>query len=263
MDLSSIIGLIFGLVLVAWGIMLGSSIVIFLDVPSACIVFGGTLASTLISFPLREIKSLISVTRNAFLHKAQKIPDIIKIILRFALKARREGILALESEIETVNDPFIIKSLQLAIDGTSPEIMEEVLRNEVSHVTERHALGQGMLKAMGYYAPAFGMIGTLIGLVQMLKNMNDPSSIGPGMAVALITTFYGAMLANLVCLPLASKLKIRADQETLVKEVVISGILAIQSGDNPRVVEQKLQVFIAPKQRGNVLEEVTRGERKA
>jgi chemotaxis protein MotA len=226
-------------------------------------VFGGTLASTLIAFPLRELKTLIPVTRNAFFHKVQKIPDIIKVILRFALKARREGILALESEIETVNDPFIIKSLQLAVDGTSPEVIEEVLRNEVSHITERHAVGQSIFKALGYYGPCFGMIGTLIGLVQMLKNMNDPSSIGPGMAVALITTFYGAMLANLIALPIAAKLKLRSDQEVLVKEVIISGILAIQSGDNPRVIEQKLQVFIAPNSRKNALDEITHGERKA
>jgi chemotaxis protein MotA len=262
LDITTVIGLILGFVLIGAAIASGKGAGGFIDMPSALIVFGGTAAAALVSYSLAEIKGVMGVTRNAFLHKARSIPEIIKIMLRFALKARREGILALEGEIETVDDPFIVKSLQLAIDGTSPEIMEEVLRNEVSHIEERHALGQQVFKSLGTYAPALGMVGTLIGLVQMLQNMNDPSSIGPGMAVALITTFYGALTANLIFLPIAAKLKLRSSQEVLVKEVVISGILAIQSGDNPRIVEQKLQVFIAPNQRTNALEEVSRGERK-
>jgi chemotaxis protein MotA len=262
MDLTTLIGLILGFVLIGMAIAQGTGAGGFIHPPSMMIVMGGTLAATMVSFTFTELKGVIGVTKKAFFSKADSIPEIIKTVLRFALKARREGILALEGEIESVKDPFIAKSLQLAIDGTSPEIMEEVLRNEVSRIDERHALGQRVFKSMATYAPAMGMIGTLIGLVQMLQAMDDPSAIGPGMAVALITTFYGALMANLVYLPIAAKLKLRSDEEALVKEVIISGILAIQSGDNPRIVEQKLQVFIAPKHRTNALEEVSRGERK-
>jgi len=263
MDISTLIGLILGFLLIGSAIAMGAGAAGFIDIPSMLITIGGTIAATMVAFSLKELAGASSVTRKAFFHKANNIPDIIKTVLRFALKARREGILALEAEIETVDDPFIVKSLQLAIDGTSPEIMEDVLRTEVSHIDERHKLGQRLYKSMGSFAPAFGMVGTLIGLVKMLQSMNDPSAIGPGMAVALITTFYGALLANLVFLPLAGKLKLRSEQELLVKEVIIAGILSIQSGDNPRIVEQKLQVFVSPKQRTNALEEVTRGEKKA
>jgi len=263
MDISTIIGLILGFLLVGSAIAMGAGAAGFIDIPSMLITIGGTIAATMVAFSLKEIAGVSSVTRKALFHKADNIPDIIKTVLRFALKARREGILALEGEIETVDDPFIVKSLQLAIDGTSPEIMEDVLRTEVSHIDERHKLGQRLYKSMGSFAPAFGMVGTLIGLVKMLQSMSDPSSIGPGMAVALITTFYGALMANLIFLPLAGKLKLRSEQELLVKEVIIAGILSIQSGDNPRIVEQKLQVFVSPKQRTNALEEVTRGEKKA
>jgi len=263
MDIATIIGVVLGIVLVGGAITMGSSPSGFLNIPSILITMGGTVAATLVAFSLKEIKSVIRVTRKAFFHQTANIPQIIKTMLHFALKARREGILALESEIETVEDPFIVKSLQLAIDGTSPEIMEEVLRTEVQRIEGRHALGQRLHKTMGMFAPAFGMIGTLIGLVQMLQGMSSPDTIGPGMATALITTFYGALMANLVFLPVASKLKMRSDQEVLVKEVIIAGILSIQSGDNPRIVEQKLQVFIAPSERTNALEEVSRVDRKA
>ena len=263
MDITTFIGIVLGFVLVGGAIAMGTGAAGFLNFPAMLITMGGTVAATLIAFSLREIRSVIAVTRKAFFHRRDNIPGIIKTMLRFALKARREGILALESEMETVRDPFIVKSLQLAIDGTSPEIMEGVLRTEVRRIEERHALGQRLHRTMGLFAPAFGMIGTLIGLVKMLQSMNDPSTLGPGMAVALITTFYGALAANLVFLPIAAKLKMRSEQEVLVKEVIIAGILSIQSGDNPRIVEQKLQVYVSPRARTNALEEVSRAERRA
>jgi len=263
MDITTIFGIILGFVLVGGAITLGSAPTGFVNLPSVLITFGGTAAATLVAFSLKQIKSVIAVTRNAFMHTGESVQNIIRMMLRFALKARREGILSLESEIEDVRDPFIVKSLQLAIDGTSPEIMDEVLRTEVQRIENRHALGQRVHKTMGMFAPAFGMIGTLIGLVQMLQGMSNPETIGPGMAVALITTFYGALMANLIFLPIAAKLKVRSEQEVLLKEVVIAGILSIQSGDNPRIVEQKLQVFVAPNERTNALEEVASAERKA
>lgn len=255
MDLTTLIGIVTGTILVLVAIFMGGGLGIFMNPAAMMITVGGTMAATLISFSLKEVKGVMGVVRKAFFHKNQNIPDIIKMMLKFALKARREGILALESEVEKVDDPFVIKSLQLAIDGTSPEVIEDVLRTELSYIEERHTLGQDIFKTMGTMAPAFGLIGTLIGLVQMLKGMEDVSTIGPSMAVALLTTFYGALMANLVCMPIAGKLKVRSKEELLRKEVIISGILSIQSGDNPRIVEQKLQVYISPSERSDSLEE--------
>ena len=166
--------------------------------------------------------------------------------------ARREGILALESHASEAEDEFLEKSVQLAIDGTAPELIKDILTTELAFMEDRHAMGQSILVAMGTYAPAFGMIGTLIGLVQMLATLDDPSKIGEGMAVALLTTLYGALLANMVFLPGAGKLKVRTSNELLAKELVIEGILSIQSGDNPRVVEQKLKAFVSPAVRRQV-----------
>ena len=160
--------------------------------------------------------------------------------------ARREGILALESQAGSVENEFLRKSVQLAIDGTPPELIKDILTTEIAFMEDRHALGQGILNAMATFAPAFGMIGTLMGLVQMLATLEDPSTIGAGMAVALLTTLYGALMANVLFLPAAGKLKVRTTNELLTKEVIIEGILSIQSGDNPRVVEQKLKAFVSP-----------------
>ena len=157
--------------------------------------------------------------------------------------ARREGILALESHASEAEDEFLGKSIQLAIDGTAPELIRDILTTEVAFMEDRHNRGQSILIAMGTSAPAFGMIGTLIGLVQMLAGMEDPSSIGLGMAVALLTTLYGAVLANVFFLPTAGKLKVRTAGELLVKEITIEGILSIQSGDNPRILLEKLISF--------------------
>lgn len=244
MDITTIVGLLMGTILVA--VAMGSDIGVFINIPSLMITVGGTVAATLMSFSMEEIKGLSKVMMKAFFFKPADIPDIIAMMLRFALKARRDGILTLESEIENVDDEFITKSLQVAIDGTSPEVMEDLLNTELEYIEKRHALGQEIMKTMASLFPAFGLIGTLIGLVLMLSKMDDPSAIGPGMAVALLTTLYGAIMANLVCIPIANKLKIRSREELLRKEVILAGILSIQSGDNPRIVEQKLMNYLAP-----------------
>ncbi len=254
MDIATIIGIFSGVILVALSILTKGNINSFIDVSSALVVIGGTVAATLINFPLADVLSVIGVVRNAFLHKAPDPRDTIKQLVHFAEIARREGILYLERELENVQDPFLKQGIQLAADGTEPELMRAILETEISYLQERHELGQSILSAMGSYAPAFGMIGTLIGLVIMLANMSDPSMIGPGMAVALITTFYGALLANLIFLPLAGKLKTRSKQEVMLKELMLEGVLAIQSGDNPRIVEQKLISFIPPKIRKEITE---------
>jgi chemotaxis protein MotA len=255
MDLATILGILSGVFLITASILSQGSFRTFFDFSSVLIVIGGTMASTLINFPLKEVLSVFGVVKNAFLHKDPDPRETIRQLVRFAEIARREGILYLERELENVQDPFLRQGIQLAADGTEPEMMRAILETEISYLQERHELGQSILAAMGSYAPAFGMIGTLIGLIIMLTNMSDPSKIGPGMAVAIITTFYGAVLANLIFLPLAGKLKTRSKQEVMMKELILEGVLAIQSGDNPRIVEQKLISFIAPKIRKDIVRE--------
>ena len=163
--------------------------------------------------------------------------------------ARREGILALEDSASELDDAFMKKGIQLAVDGTAPDILKEIMEIEIAYIEERHSLGQDILGFLADACPAFGMIGTLIGLIQMLKTLEDPSQIGAGMAVALITTFYGAFVANLFAIPMAAKLKTRTKEEVLCKTLVIEGVMSIQSGDNPRIVEEKLKSYLSPKLR--------------
>jgi chemotaxis protein MotA len=247
MDLASVIGMTIGFGLVLWA--LGANFMAFVDIPSIMIVVGGTIGATLLHYPLQEVLRVINVSKKAFLHKEESPADLIKTLVKFAETARREGILSLEQAAMQINDDFLKNGITLAVDGTEPDYIREIMTTEMDNIAERHKNGAAIMEAMGAYAPAFGMIGTLIGLVIMLRNMNDPSSIGSGMAVALITTFYGAVLANLVFLPIAGKLKLRSAHELLMKELCIQGIMAIQSGDNPRIVESKLKAFLSPSKR--------------
>lgn len=249
MDLGTIIGIIGGIAFMLMGMMLGGSPLIFVHIPSILIVLGGSASATLIAYPMADVLGVFGTVRHAFMQSTSSPTAIIQTLVAYATKARREGILTLESEVENAGDPFLAQGVRLAIDGTAPELIKDILITELTYVETRHSTGQGVLNKIGQLAPAFGMIGTLIGLVQMLKTMDDPSQIGAGMATALLTTFYGAVLANFLAIPLASKLKNRTETEILSKEVIIEGILSIQSGDNPRVVEQKLKAFIAPKLR--------------
>jgi chemotaxis protein MotA len=252
MDIATVIGIIAGFGLIALSIIMGGSPGIFVNIPSLIIVVGGTVAATLINYPLRDVLGVMGPLRNAFFHKEIDPGELIEKIVHFATIARREGILALENQAGQTGDEFLGKSIQLAIDGTAPELIKDILTTEVAFMEDRHAMGQSIFAAGGAFAPAFGMIGTLIGLVQMLANMTDPSQIGAGMAVALLTTLYGAVLANVVFIPCGGKLKVRTGRELLMKEVIIEGILSIQSGDNPRVVEQKLKAFISPVEREGI-----------
>lgn len=253
MDVATVVGIISGLSFIFIAMSLGGGgLSTFLHVPSFMITVGGTVAATLINYPLHEIRGVLSTVRNAFAFELQTPASMIEVLVSYATKARREGILTLESELETARDPFLVRGVRLAIDGTAPELIKDILTTELSYVENRHSLGQGIFTMMGTYSPAFGMIGTLIGLISMLRTLEDPSQIGSGMATALITTFYGALMANLIFLPIAGKLKTRTRSEILIKEVIIEGILSIQSGDNPRIVEQKLKAFISPKLRENV-----------
>lgn len=246
MDIATVIGIISGFGLILLSIMLGGSLDTFINIPALVIVIGGTISATLINYPLTEVIGILGPVRNAFFNQDVDPRALITRLIEFATIARREGILALESHASDTEDEFLGKSIQLAIDGTAPELIRDILTTEVAFMEDRHSKGQAILSSMGTSAPAFGMIGTLIGLVQMLAGMEDPSQIGLGMAVALLTTLYGAVLANVVFIPTAGKLKVRTAAELLMKEITIEGILSIQSGDNPRVVEQKLKAFISP-----------------
>ena len=249
MDIATIVGFIAAVTCLMVGI--GSNLPSMIDPPSMIIVVGGTLAATLIANPLPEVIGLIGVIKCAVLTNVPMPTEIIERIVGFAETARREGILSLEAAIEEGDDPFLSTGVRLAVDGTEPDLIMDILETELQFVEERHKEGQEIIANMGNAAPAFGMIGTLIGLVIMLKNMDDPAAIGPGMAIALLTTMYGAILANIIFGPISAKLKRYSSKEILAKRMIIEGIMSIQSGDNPRIVEHKLSVFLSPKVRPN------------
>ncbi len=249
MDLATLLGIVsaFGLVIIAMSI--GGGLGAFINLPSVMIVVGGTLGATLINYPLSDILGVVRVARNAFFSKKVRVGKIIEMLVDMSKISRREGILGLENTLKDIKDPFFIKGMTLMIDGIEPGSLSELLNTEIDYTEERHRLGAEVFTTMGNFAPAMGMTGTLIGLVKMLMNMSDPSSIGPSMAVALITTFYGVILSNLIFLPIAGKLKTRSAQELTIKQLIMTGILSIQSGDNPRMLEQKLHSFVPPNER--------------
>ncbi len=249
MDLATIIGLAvaFGLMLMA--IVQGGPLGIFINIPSLLIVIGGTIGVILVHYPMKEITGAIKIAQKAVLNKDEIPNELIVQLMEFANKARKEGILSLQGMMESVDDEFLLKAMQMAVDGQEPETLKSMLSTEVEYIEARHEKGAAIFSDLALYAPAMGMVGTLIGLVQMLMNMSDPDSIGPAMAVALLTTFYGAVIANVVCSPIAGKLKVRSASEVLTKTLIIVGMQSILSGENPRIMEQKLHAFIAPKLR--------------
>ncbi len=249
MDVATIIGLFAGSSLIIWAMLSGSDLKTFLDYPSIAIVGGGSVAAALISFPLKETFKMPGVLKHTLFAKSGDPKALIKELVNFAEIARRDGILSLENSTRDIKDEFLVSGIQMAVDGTDPELIEAIMESELEAIETRHANGKALFDNIGRFAPAFGMIGTLIGLVKMLASMEDPSSIGAGMAVALLTTMYGALLANLVALPLGEKLAKRSAEELLLKNVILRGVMAIQSGDNPRVVEQKLKTFLPAGQR--------------
>ena len=250
MDLATIIGTILAFSLVIMAIVIGGTLDAFINLPSFLIVVGGTIGATAINYPLKDILKVIKVTKNAiFCKDSVNFPELISNFLKMADKARREGILSLEGFIKESHDEFLKYGLRLCVDGVEPQSIKQILEKDIKSSSERHELGANIFLSMGDYAPAFGMIGTLIGLVQMLAKLDDPSNIGPAMAVALITTFYGALLANAVFLPIAGKLKTKSEEEIFVKKIMLEGIMGISNGDNPRILEQKLNTFLPSKER--------------
>ncbi|MBN2374910.1 MAG: MotA/TolQ/ExbB proton channel family protein [Sedimentisphaerales bacterium] len=255
MDLATLIGLVLGFGLVTFAMLSKTSLSNFIDPASAMIVIGGAIASVMMSFSLSNFLKTGKVFSKALFHKENSAQTLINDLVGYAEVARRDGILSLENAIKEATDTFIVKGIQMAVDGTDPELIEQILNNELEAIATRHDSGKAIFDSLGKYAPAYGMIGTLVGLVIMLLNMSDPDAIGPAMAVALITTLYGSMFANMFALPIADKLGSRNDEELLYKTIIIKGVMSIQSGDNPRIVEQKLKTFLPPGLRGREDEE--------
>ncbi len=251
MDKATVGGVIMAFGLLALAVMLapGGNFMAFWDAASAAVVIGGAIAAICIAFPLGALLLTPGVVMKVIFPKAQDLKPVIKQLVEFSEVARRDGILALEGKTEEIEDPFILLGIQMAVDGTDAELMEAVLRTEMEAIAARHKTGKSLMETGGRYAPAFGMIGTLMGLIIMLGNMDDPAAIGPGMAVALITTLYGAMISNIIFLPFADKLGFYTKGEMQIREVIVRGILSIQDGDNPRVLEQKLNTFLPVNQR--------------
>ena len=249
MDIATLVGIFVAGGLVISSILMGGSATWFINYPSLMIVVGGTMGATLLAYPLSDVFSVFGVVKNVFMQRSQSAYKLIPLMGGLAKKARQEGILSFESQLDQIEDAFLVQGLQMAIDGMEGQSIEEVMSTEILYLEERHSLGSEIFSTMGTFAPAIGMLGTIIGLVQMLMQMEDPSQIGAPMAVALLTTFYGTLLANLFFLPVAGKLKTRSKQEVLTKQMILEGVVSIQSGDNHRVVEQKLKAFLSPKVR--------------
>ncbi|MHC4976359.1 MAG: motility protein A [Planctomycetota bacterium] len=251
MDIATIIGFVLAFIAIIGSIALTGLAPMFIDIKSVLVVILGSIAAVCISFPLPNLMKLPSICKNALFAKTVDIDSLIAQLVGFAEIARRDGILSLENHMQDCEDDFIKRGIQMAVDGTDPELIEAVLETDLDNIDGRHETNKKILDGMGKYAPAFGMIGTLIGLVAMLGDMSDPSGIGAGMAVALLTTMYGAIMANAVFLPMADKLQIRHDEEMLIKTIIVKGVMSIQAGDNPRVVAQKLQTFIPASKRAS------------
>ncbi|MCK5227440.1 MAG: MotA/TolQ/ExbB proton channel family protein [Desulfobulbaceae bacterium] len=247
MDIATIIGLVGGSVLLLTAIITGGSAGIFVNVPSILIVLGGSFATSFIRYGMSDVINSVKVAMNAFTTKMSQPQQVIQEIVNLANIARKNGLIVLEQQ--PIEDPFLKKSIMYCVDGHESDFIEEVLKKEVMLTVERHDVGKGVFSSMGDAAPAFGMIGTLVGLVQMLANMADPASIGPSMAIALLTTLYGAVIANLFMLPIADKLALRSQEEERNRRLIIEGVLGILKGLNPRVMEEFLQTFLPPKER--------------
>jgi len=253
MDIATIIGIGLGTLVLAISIILGGSAGIYLDLPSILIVVGGSLATVFIRFTLVDVKNSVKVALNAFFTQASVPREIIAEIVLLANIARKNGLIVLENH--EIKDPFLKKAILYCVDGYDADFIKELLNKEIFLTLERHQTGQSFFKGLATAAPAFGMIGTLVGLVKMMSSMKDPASIGPAMALALLTTLYGAVIANLFMLPIADKLTLRSQEEERNRQLIVEGVLGILKGINPRVMEEFLETFLPPKQRGAVHKE--------
>ncbi len=252
MDLATIGGIAAGAVLLIFGLIVnGLSPFAVMDAPSALITFGGGLGAAVTASPLGRLMSVGNFTKFAFMPRHADIVQLILTLVQFSERARREGLLSLEDDLANLDEPFLKKGIQLVVDGTDPELVRNILETDMNNIKGRHAEGQRFWADNAMFMPAFGMIGTLVGLVQMLLSLGagDPNAIGKGMSAALITTLYGSIGANMFAIPLQKKLEHRSSEEMMVKAIMVEGILSIQQGDNPRIVKDKLSSFLPPPER--------------
>ncbi len=260
LDLTTVGGIVIGLIFVFLGIVLGdqgmNALWNFWDPLSVVITFGGSFTCLLtMSSSFKDYIGGFKSFSKAIKKPTFDIPGTIKLIITLSNTARKEGLLALEESAANLEDPFLKKGILLIVDGTDPELVRNILETELSCLEERHKDKIGFWENMASMGPAWGMIGTLIGLINMLKTLDDLDAVGPNMAVALVTTFYGSMLANWIATPIATKLKSNSATEVLMKEVMVEGLLSIQAGENPRVIEEKLKSFLLPINRENLITE--------
>jgi len=255
MDWMTLVGFAFGMFLIVMGIAQeGSSyhlgpLISFFDLPSVLITFGGSIAATLINYPVKQVARTFAVAKKVFTEPDEDTSRLIGNFVQLSQKAKRDGFLALEGEVRALDNDFMRRAVQLVIDGQDAEFIRQTLETEITFIQERHKIGQEIFNAMSNYFPAFGMIGTIIGLVKMLRVLEDPTAIASGMAVALLTTFYGLVVGYLICLPIAGKLKRRSEAELIIKEIIIRGVLLMQTGTTPTLVEANLQAYLEPKLR--------------
>lgn len=247
MDLATLIGILGAFAVVVAAMVLGGSVLVFVNVPSLLIVIVGTLMVVLMKFNLGQCLGAFKVALKAFIFKMDKMEELIPSVVEMADVARKGGLLALEGQ--QVDNEFLKEGIKMLVDGHDGEVVKDMLTKDLRQTTERHAWGAKVFTAMGDVAPAMGMIGTLVGLVQMLSAMDDPKSIGPAMAIALLTTLYGAIMANMFAIPIADKLELRKNEEGQLKAMIIDALMAIQAGQNPRVVESMLKTYLSPSQR--------------
>lgn len=253
MDLTTVLGLLVGIcALLASVILEGGHISSLFSLPAFVVIGGGTLGATAIGFTLDELKTVPTLLRIAFKNETHDVAGLIAILVSFAEKARREGLLALEEDLTAIDDKFLKKGMQLVIDGTDAELVRSIMETELAFIQERHHKGASIFEAAGGYAPTMGIIGTVMGLVHVLGNLSDTETLGPSIATAFLATFYGIGFANIFFLPLAGKLKNRSAHQVLVYEITLEGILSVQAGDNPRIVAEKLEAFLAPQKRNNL-----------
>lgn len=248
MDKATIVGLILGIVFLVNGIGI-SSLYRFYQFSSLLITFGGTIGSIFITFTWEQVLGTIKIASKTFKTKPLNPIKIIDTLVRLAEKSRKEGILSIDKELPKIDIPFLVKGLQLVVDGSDKETVEQMMTIEIDATIDRHRVGINLFETLGALAPSWGMIGTIIGLIQMLSALSDPSAIGPAMATALLTTLYGAVGAFLFFAPMAGKLKIRSEEEMFAMNMILSGVQFIQAGDNPRTIKEKLSRYLAPKNR--------------
>ncbi|RPJ07740.1 MAG: motility protein A [Spirochaetaceae bacterium] len=259
MDLSSLIGMLLGIIGLVTGLLVGGAdILIYADLSSVFITIFGSFGALMITHPLQRILMMPQLIGIIYRGRKYEEEKLIAHLVSFSEKARRDGLLALEDDLDAIEDPFFRKGIQLVVDGTDPEIIKMILYTELNKIEERHEGNYLMFDDWGKTAPAFGMIGTLTGLIAMMRRMEDKLAIGRGMAQALLTTLYGAVLAYLFLIPFKRKLEMKSNAETLVKEILIEGVLSIQAGDNPRILEEKLYTFLPPSRRESLRDEMTK-----